>query len=128
MKAKLLRDASTEPKDHPEVPIQFSSDGTPIKILPAGTVIDHPHAFWLVRLGLAEAADEECRDAIRMNQEQLEAAQRASVRAERGIHPEDARAFDAGLMIGYNEDESWIPGPNYVEPAEDFEEGASEPL
>jgi hypothetical protein len=76
-------------------------------------VIDHADAWKLVQLGCAEPADEECDRKAGMTAEQRTAAQHASLRAERGIIPEDFVAYDSGVMTGYQPDGSWIPGPNF---------------
>ena len=91
----------------------------PTGIVSRGTVIDHPDAHVLVRMGVAVAADEECQAATRMTPADTDRAAAAYEKVEKGIHPEDYAAFDGGLMIGYHPDGSWIPGPNYVEPDED---------
>ena len=60
MKAELLKDS------------EHSQTGERI---PAGTVIDHPQAWLLVRLGRAIPADDECRRAAAMTDEQMQEAQ-----------------------------------------------------
>lgn len=49
-----------------------------------GFVIDHPNAFRLVQLGLAEPADDECRRRAGMTDKQIEAAQLAAEKVENG--------------------------------------------
>jgi len=84
--------------------------------MPEGTVIDHPKAYMLVRMGSAEPADSECEVAAGVSPERRRELQRKYRMADRGIHPEDYEAFESGQMKGYNHDGSWIPGSNYVEP------------
>lgn len=79
----------------------------------AGTIIDIRAAWFYVRLGIAEPLDEECRRAAGMTPEMIAAARTRYERARRGIHPDDNEAFDAGMMIGYDADGEWIPGPNF---------------
>lgn len=84
---------------------------------PAGTIIDHPLAFHLVRNGCADPHDQECHDKI-FNElgytaETLAKAKHAQERTAAGIHPDDFAAFDSGKMIGYDADGNHIPGPNY---------------
>jgi hypothetical protein len=79
---------------------------------PAGTVIDDPRCFWLVRQGVAEPIDEECAVKAGMSPESFAAARRAYERTEKGIHPDDFAAYDAGEMVGYDNQEDPIPGPN----------------
>jgi hypothetical protein len=80
---------------------------------PAGTVIDHPEAFRLVQLGVAEPLDEACVRAAGMTPEAFEAAKAAAERAALGIHPDDFEAHAAGAMAGYDADGNWVPGPNF---------------
>lgn len=89
--------------------------------MPPGTVLDHPKAFWHVRLGTAEAADKECELKANRTPEQLAAARAAYPKVAAGIAPEDYPAFDAGLMTGYNPDGSFKPGPNVEENLDDEE-------
>jgi len=110
VKCRLIRERTCEPSD------QF-----PDGIQPVGAIIDHPQAFWLVRMGVAESADAECRERANRSPEQCAKAQKAYERLEAGIHPDDFAAYDAGLMRGYNSDGSWIPGPAYEEEDEDYE-------
>ena len=111
MRATLIRDMVCPPD--PAFP-----DG----IKPSGTTIDHAEAYRLVQMGVAEAADRECARAAGVTPEQFEAAKVAYERMSRGIHPDDFDAYAAGLMVGYNPDGSWIPGPNYFPEAEEEDE------
>lgn len=100
MKCRLLIDTTgTVTPEHP--------DGRYI----VGTVIDHADAWRLVRRGAAEPADEECERRAGLSKEMLLRTQYAYQRVHVGIHPDDYPAYDAGQMIGYNPDGSWIPGP-----------------
>lgn len=91
--------------------------------IPAGTIIEHPDAYRLVRLGAAEPADEECQRAASVSPIQFQRAVAAQRRAAAGIHPEDFDAFDAGEMVGYYPDGSHIPGPNASHFRSDDEDG-----
>lgn len=104
MKCRLIRDMACDP-----------CAAFPDGIKPEGTLIDHTDAWRLVRRGVAEPADVECRDKADMTREAFERAAYAYERTNRGIHPEDFDAYDSGLMDGYKADGSWIPGPNYAE-------------
>lgn len=107
MKCRLLLDMDCKPcEDFPE------------GVKPAGTVIEHPEAFWLVLQGCAEAADEECEKAAPTTPQQQAARLDAYQKIEAGVMPEDREAWDRGWMRGYNPDGSWVPGPN----AEEFDE------
>lgn len=56
MKAKLLSTRRPTSRTDPALIV----DG----LLPAGTEIDHPDAYNLVRMGIAFPADDECREAL----------------------------------------------------------------
>jgi len=118
MKCRLLVDLKgVITPDHP--------DGT----YPIGTILDfstlpadmHNPAVRLVRLGVAEPADEECEKMCGMSQEMRLRVQYAYQRVHRGIHPDDYEDYDAGRMIGYNPDGSPIPGPNAEQEADEEE-------
>jgi len=89
----------------------------PDGVKPKGTLIEHRQAALLVKMGVAEPADEECRRAAGMTPERTAAAAHAYDRTEKGIAPEDFEAYEEGLMVGYNPDGSWKAGPNYEEAA-----------
>lgn len=110
MKAKLIRDMGC-------VPDCNFPDG----IKPSGTIIDHPECYRLVRMGCAEAFDGECAERAGYSPDQLEAARIAYNRVALGIHPDDYEAFDAGMIIGYNPDGTYKPGPNWEEVEESDE-------
>lgn len=92
------------------------------RIVKAGTTINHLMAFRLCQMGIAVPADEECRLATNRSDEQLKAAQHAAKRLDKGIHPDDFEAYDAGVMDGYNTDGSFKPGPNAAAETEDDED------
>jgi hypothetical protein len=78
-----------------------------------GAILDRPDCFMLVQMGKADAADEECKLAVSMTSAQLAQAQHAARRLAAGIHPEDFALFDAGIIVGYNGDGSYKPGPHF---------------
>lgn len=79
-----------------------------------GAIIDHPDAWKLVRQGIAEPADDECRERAGLTAEQMLASQHAARRLNAGILPQDFRKYDNGEILGYKpEDGTYIPGPNY---------------
>jgi hypothetical protein len=123
MKARLLRDEQ-RPASTAEEAATFQHMGS-LPTVPAGTVIDHPEAHKLVRMGMAEPADDECRQAARMTAAELQAAQAAQEKVRRGIFPGDDKnlsdypAYDAGLMVGYHTDGTWLPGANWCEGCEE---------
>ena len=94
----------------------------PNSVIPAGTLLDWPDVWKLVRVGAAVPEDDECSLLANMTQHQMDAAQRAQRRAAAGIHPDDFEAFDSGEMSGYYPDGSFKPGPN----ASHFRDGDEE--
>lgn len=136
MKSRLLREEATPPTEaHPgawqcracnasgsgpklkKCPECGSAVGQHTGTLPAGTIIDHPHAWKLVKMGVAVPEDDECEKRAGMDPAQLVAAQHAQEKVRLGIAPEDYEAFDQGLMVGYEPDGEWTPGPNFEEAA-----------
>lgn len=87
-----------------------------------GDVIEGHNVYLLVKQGVAEPADEECREAAGMTPERFEAAKENYERTLRGIHPEDFEAYKRGLMTGYKPDgvegNTWIHGPEWTEGCE----------
>lgn len=112
MKAKMTYDGKGSPS-HPDYP-----NAT----IPFGYVRDAPDAYKLVRAGIAVPADEECRQACRMTQAEIDLAQRNYPAMALGIWPDDREAFFAGKIAGYNADGSYIPGPNWAMDEEDEED------
>jgi hypothetical protein len=84
---------------------------------PAGTLLDDPNCWLIVKMGQAIPADDECREKVDMTAEQMDAAQKAARRLAAGIAPEDYAKFDEGQIVGYNADGSYKPGPNWKQPA-----------
>ncbi len=116
MKCKLIVEQEASPT-HPD-------EGMRGKMMPVGTVIEHPQAFRLVQNGVAEPADEECKIRANMSAEKFALARRNYPAVAKGIVPEDRDAFFAGKMNGYNPDGSWKPGPNATE--EDVDDNDNE--
>lgn len=87
-------------------------------VKPSGTLIEHPDAWKLVQMGVADPADEECRQAAGLTPDQIKDRHYAYLRMERA-RPEDWEAYDAGLMVGYNPEGDWRPGPNYFDGCEE---------
>jgi len=117
MKCRLLRAMERGCKTAEEERAFRTSGQFPV--VAAGTVIDDPEAYQLVRMGIAEAADAECEAIHGMTPETAAAARKAYERVERGIHPTDYAAYDAGEMIGYDQEGNPIPGPNYLPPEQE---------
>jgi hypothetical protein len=89
---------------------------------PVGTVEDHPKAYMLVRMGVAEPDDDECRLAAAMTSTEMKTAQRQHELVSKGIQPDDYQRYLDGEIVGYDEDGNDIPGPNYVEPEQEDDE------
>ena len=107
MKCKLCKDLrAVKPEEWP-----------PDGIQPAGTILELPEAYKFVRYGVADPADEECRVAANMSEPEIALAKMRQRRAAAGIHPDDFEAFDTGIIVGYNPDGTFKPGPNFEEAA-----------
>jgi hypothetical protein len=114
MRCKLLRDVGC-----------LESPEFPTGIKPKGHEVDHPDAWQLVMMGVAEPTDMECAERVRaagMDPTKFEAAKLAYERVSRGIQPEDYGAYNAGYMTGYapdgngvGPDGDWIAGPKFSE-------------
>lgn len=123
MKCRFIRNAEACLRELPEryhadlIYVDKMRNGRIQKIphFPAGYVYDTPGAYHLVRLGVADSADDECEIAAARTPEQLAVAKRLQVYASLGLIREDHSHYDAGYLLGYNPDGSWIPGPNYAE-------------
>ena len=111
MKAKLTRHAKPTPLTNPEIIKEI--DGR--RVVPEGTIIEHPRAYRLVQMGAAEPADDECRLAACMTTAEMKAAQIKSEMVGKGIHPEDYQRYLDGEILGYDENGDDIPGPNWVD-------------
>lgn len=84
-------------------------------IIPKGTILELPEAYKFVQHGIADPADEECRVAAGLSDPEIVLAKMRQRRVAAGIHPDDYDAYDQGIMVGYNPDGSFKPGPNYEE-------------
>lgn len=116
MKAEYLFDVH-EPRDWIEDERLIERDGN--RYWPAGTIEEHPKAYMLVRMGTAKPADDECVLAAGMSSREQAAAQRSNEAVRHGIHPDDYQLFFDEKIKGYNEDGSYIKGPNWDESLED---------
>jgi len=86
----------------------------PDRKIPVGTVKDGPDVWKLVRMGMAEPADDECEKAANMTPLKMARAQHAQRRTAAGIVPEDYEIYDAGEISGYYPDGSNKPGPHAI--------------
>lgn len=118
MKAKLIRDdleVAPSAKDREGIEVrEIPRNGgiRPVRLWKIGSIIDHPDSYILVRQGIAEPADEECRDKAAVSPEQFARAKHAYERQRRGIHPNDFGRYDRGEISRVRPDGSYEPGPN----------------
>lgn len=91
-----------------------------------GAEIDHPRAYLLCINGDADPADDECRDRVEAWRQRHGITREMSIHARerlaKGIHPDDFDRYDAGEIVGYNDDGSYKPGPNWPGDDEDDED------
>lgn len=80
---------------------------------PAGAIVDGPDCFWIVLMGQAEPADDECAERCKQTIEERAAALKAAARLNAGIAPEDFKLFDDGVIVGYDAAGAYRPGPNW---------------
>ena len=93
-----------------------------VRFFRQGATLERHDCYKLVRMGIAEPVDDECRQAAAMNGEQLRQAQHAARRLSAGIHPEDFALYDAGIITGYTPDGQYQPGPNWDQMPKDSDE------
>jgi hypothetical protein len=91
----------------------------PVTFWKQGAILDRPDSFMLVRMGIAEAVDDECRQRASMSAAEFAKAQHAYARLNAGIHPDDFPLFDAGIILGYLPDGTYKPGPNWDQMPQD---------
>ncbi len=82
-------------------------------IAPIGTIVDDPECWRIVLMGQAEAADDECRAMTKQTDEERAMTLHAASRLAAGIIPDDFELFDSGVILGYNADGSYKPGPHW---------------
>ena len=94
----------------------------PVRFWSLGAILSRPDSYLLVQMGIAEPADDECRQWAGMTSAQMAQAQHAARRVTAGISPEDFPLYDAGIITGYNPDGSYVPGPNWDQMPQDDED------
>jgi hypothetical protein len=82
---------------------------------PIGTLLDDPNCYHIVLMGQAEAVDEECLERTNCPPDQLQARLHAAKRLMAGIEQSDYELFDTGVIVGYDADGNYLPGPNWNE-------------
>lgn len=122
MKCRYLIDV-TEPReihwDKPGVVLREDGPLAGHHVWPVGTIEEHPNAYRLVQMGMAEPADDECRLKAAMTTKEFEQAKRLNGALNAGIQPEDYQRFFDGEILGYDAEGNDIPGPNYIPTDED---------
>lgn len=78
-----------------------------------GAILDMPDVWVLVRQGVAEPADDACMQRAFRTPEEMKVAQHAYKRLAAGIDPNDFKLFDESVIVGYEGDGSFKPGPNF---------------
>lgn len=117
---KVILEALRE-RPHPDLYVkqvtrktQFGSSFILAAFWNPGAVIEFPDCYWAVRHGWAVPADDECRDAAGMTEEQLQAAMKLYPKIAAGIVPADYDLYDAGVITGYTAIDSLVPGVDMV--------------
>jgi len=93
-----------------------SRDGQAVQIAVyrKGTVFSGPMALQLCRTGQASPADAECAEAVGMTPQELEVLRIDYEMNAKGINDKgDRELYRAGVILGYNADLSYQPGPNW---------------
>jgi len=85
-----------------------------IAIYRKGTVFEGAMALQLCRTGQASPADEECARAVGMSPDELEVLRVEYEMNVKGVNNKgDRELYRAGVIVGYNADLSYQPGPNW---------------
>lgn len=129
MQARLLRDdievspsavlSEEEQAQTVERVILRNGQKRPVTFWKLGAILDRSDSFMLVRMGIAEAVDEDCKQRASMSAAEFAKAQHAYARLNAGIHPDDFPLFDAGIITGYLPDGTYKPGPNWDQMPQD---------
>lgn len=85
-----------------------------VAIYPKGTEFEGEMAIQLCRTGQATPSDEECAKELGLTQAQIDSLQVDYRMNSLGIHrKEDRELYRAGVILGYDKDLNYIPGPNW---------------
>ena len=85
-----------------------------VAIFPKGTEFDGQTALDMCKRGQAEPADEECTAALGMTEEERRERQLEYSMDALGINrKEDRKLFEAGVILGYDKELNYIPGPKW---------------
>lgn len=81
---------------------------------PAGTIYEGDHAILICNTGQGRPIDEECAKAVGKTELQLQDSQLEYKMDSLGIHDKgDRELYRAGVILGYDENQQHIPGPNW---------------
>jgi len=87
-----------------------------VAVYAAGTVFEGPIALQLCRTGQAAPADDECAEALNMTQQQIDVLRVEYEMNNLGINNKgDRDLYRAGVILGYNADLTYKPGPKWDE-------------
>lgn len=84
----------------------------PVPYYPAGTVFEHDVIGFIMR-GQASPANDFTAKACGLSPEELQQRQHRYRRQMAGIDPADFELFDAGVIVGYDKEGNYKPGPNW---------------
>lgn len=120
MKARLLKECEVM-EFHPATGMKLAPDEYVAQCVrrdgrlyaPAGAVCSDKDAHMLVKMGIADPADDECAAMCAQTDDERAATLHAAARLSAGIAPEDFELFDKGYISGYYKDGSFKPGPNF---------------
>lgn len=118
MKSVLLNDEgadiTTATDSQKKMIKNIGTDKTPKHVYPKGTVFEGPQAIFLVKTGQAEPLDDECRKACGLDDAQRAVQQENYLMDLMGINkPEHRDMFRAGIILGFDSELNFIPGPNW---------------
>jgi hypothetical protein len=94
----------------------FAGQSVMIPIYAKGTIFSGPIALQLCKTGQAGPADDECAEAIGMTSHEIEALRIEYQMNALGVNDKgDRDLFRAGVILGYNADRTYKPGPKWDE-------------
>lgn len=131
MKCTFLNDTFTEknllpPSEQEKVVTRIeyhaiTGEPRPAYYFPAGTVLEHPHAWKFVNFGMATPADEECeKHVMPVTPERAAYMQKRMLATSLGINDEiDVQLFMDDVIAGYemvpNGKLAYLPGEKWAE-------------
>lgn len=93
-----------------------SGQSVSVPVYPAGTVFEGPIALQLCRTGQAAPADDECAAALNLTQQEIDVLRVEYEMNALGINSKgDRDLYRAGVILGYNADLTYKPGPKWDE-------------